>query len=635
MFEQNTRNFYDLWKSSDSSKFTRVLSTFCATQSGPYATRLLQLIADNDILGLCTFELPVPTIDQQAQRFYMYARQTLAFYEKDGDIQLCDTELVGWEGFQRSELKNRFMNYCWSRMYQTGELFTRDDGILFSIGRKISDILQDAPKLHDLNFGFGPGASATVKQKTSPRYKLDAVPACSEEMSSFLQDGYCDMPHYWELHQFRFNVVAGELSWVVKNAKTKRSILIEPTLNTPYQKSIGQEIRNLLKKAGCDLSTQSRNQELALYGSLTEEIVTVDVKNASNSMFLLLVYHLIWDEDWFQLMSQFRTGSVEYQGKQFKLEMFSSMGNGFTFELESLIFYAIAMAVCERCKADTRLVSVYGDDIIVPKECYAKLKEVLDLCGFEVNSDKTHISGFFRESCGKDFSYGQNVRPWYKRDRWTNARVVGLLNYDLRNNNLFYELRPLLIDVLPSDLQIFGPDGYGDGHLVTDEFSPAVPVVRETPKLSKKQRERKGDRPGFYFETVVQVQKKNFEPLKKGDKLLPLYNIYAKPSLRKEIGTRRNYQRIGVYGVPMKDRRHERYCYVTEKGEVLSESTGNASRAPKSPQLLDQYRQRMSLTDDPYVLRGEHGEHKIRIYCWNSDPQPHVNVAEVDWTAIC
>jgi len=496
-------------------------------------------------------------------------------------------------------------------MYQTGTLYSRDDGILLAISRKISDILGDAPVLYDLNFGFGPGASATVRQKTSPRYKLNAVPAVNQNYGDFLKENTdLDIPHYWQVHRHAFIVTPGSLNSVPKNALTERSIVIEPTLATPNQKSIGQEIRKLLKIAGCDLSSQSHNQDLALYGSLTEEIVTVDVKNASNSMFLLLVFHLVTNEEWFDLLNRFRTSTVEYKGSVQQLEMFSSMGNGFTFELESLIFYAIAMVVCERCKADTRLVSVYGDDIIVPMSCYAKLVEVLDVCGFEVNMSKTHTKGFFRESCGKDYSFGKNVRPWYKRDRWTNARVVGLLNFDLRNNNLFYELRPLLISVLPSSCAVFGPDGYGDGHLITDGFSPAVPIGGVTPPRSRKQRERDGDRPPVYFETWLQIPLKDTEPLSKGDQLYPLYDIYCKPSLRKLLHTE---VRENVYGVAQK-RRVERYHYVDSRGNVSAEKN-SAVLTLKDISLKD----RVSLTDDPYVLRGSAGARKTRIYCWTLD----------------
>ena len=70
--------------------------------------------------------------------------------------------------------------------------------------------------------------------------------------------------------------------------------------------------------------------------------------------------------DWFELLDRFRTGSVTYRDKIIKLNKFSSMGNSYTFELESLIFYSLAVATCSHLGIDPRDVSVYGDDVIIP-----------------------------------------------------------------------------------------------------------------------------------------------------------------------------------------------------------------------------------------------------------------------------
>jgi len=74
------------------------------------------------------------------------------------------------------------------------------------------------------------------------------------------------------------------------------------------------------------------------------------------------------------------------------------MGNGFTFPLETLIFWALTRAVC----GSTATVSAYGDDIICPSDRAEDVIAVLTEVGFSVNLEKSFWNGPFRESCGSD-----------------------------------------------------------------------------------------------------------------------------------------------------------------------------------------------------------------------------------------
>jgi hypothetical protein len=90
-------------------------------------------------------------------------------------------------------------------------------------------------------------------------------------------------------------------------------------------------------------------------------------------------------------------------------QKFSSMGNGFTFELESLIFWALSKSVSD-------FVSVYGDDIIVDSTCRDRFVDLFRFCGFTTNESKSFWSGPFRESCGKHYFQGTDVTPIYQKD---------------------------------------------------------------------------------------------------------------------------------------------------------------------------------------------------------------------------
>ena len=97
------------------------------------------------------------------------------------------------------------------------------------------------------------------------------------------------------------------------------------------------------------------------------------------------------------------------------------MGNGFTFELESLIFWAITVACVElenlsSGRRDTR-VSVYGDDIIAPTYSVDLLLESLKYCGFRINEAKSFWDGPFRESCGEHYFSGERVTPFFVKDQ--------------------------------------------------------------------------------------------------------------------------------------------------------------------------------------------------------------------------
>lgn len=207
------------------------------------------------------------------------------------------------------------------------------------------------------------------------------------------------------------------LTFVPKNAKTHRSICVEPHGNTWLQLGVGRFLRRrLLERADIDLNDQSRNQRLAKQGSIDGSLATIDLSAASDSVATELVSYLL-PSDWFELLDRLRVHSTKMPDQSVRRnEKFSSMGNGFTFELESLIFWSLATAACEVAGVTTNSTSIYGDDIIVPVEVEPLLKEALLYCGFKYNDQKSFVSGSFRESCGTDWFNGTNVRPFFIKE---------------------------------------------------------------------------------------------------------------------------------------------------------------------------------------------------------------------------
>lgn len=150
------------------------------------------------------------------------------------------------------------------------------------------------------------------------------------------------------------------------------------------------------------------------------------------------------------------------------------MGNGYTFELESLIFLSLTRAACDVFGVNSSDVSVYGDDIICPSDVVPLLIQVLNLVGFEVNHSKSFVAGPFRESCGKDWFLGELVRPLFIKKSVSNRALMGWCNHIFRLNPGLSDPRWKLLydglkDLVPLPFwRLDGPDGYGDGHFVCE-----------------------------------------------------------------------------------------------------------------------------------------------------------------------
>ena len=204
-----------------------------------------------------------------------------------------------------------------------------------------------------------------------------------------------------------------KIAFVPKSYKTDRTIACEPTHAMPFQLAFDSYAKHRLKRVGIDLSDQTLNQLAAFRGSLDNSLTTLDLSAASDTLSYNTVCALL-PHDWFKFLcsirSRFYRGKL--QGKPFAgiYHKFSSMGNGGTFPLETLIFYALTKAV----GATTCIV--YGDDIILDSKATLPTIALLRFFGFKVNESKSFSEPHnFRESCGTDWYNGVNVTPIYIR----------------------------------------------------------------------------------------------------------------------------------------------------------------------------------------------------------------------------
>lgn len=381
---------------------------------------------------------------------------------------------------------------------------------LSEVRKLIKDWLGSRPD--DLAIGrFGPGTTFSDRSgRSTVPDKMSSDPVMTRNAWPFLPQW---MGTAWGAAQAARSaeiktVPGNRYSTVPKTAKTDRSIAAEPSINLFYQLALGAQLKSRLRKrANWDMTrAQELHRLVAERSSVTKEFATLDLSNASDTVCKNLVKILL-PPHWFDQLDALRSprtlgvkakADITVAGSDgwVLLEKFSSMGNGFTFELETIIFAAVAVVATRRCGYGGWLgrdVYVFGDDIIVKDDVAKPLKPVLEFLGFTLNAEKSYFGEVpFRESCGGDYFDGLNVRPYFLGDQNLGVRgPSGETGYDLEEPqdyvaaaNGIYALgqrlafaglaRPLrawftLLDCLPSQVRrCRGPQALGD-IVITDE----------------------------------------------------------------------------------------------------------------------------------------------------------------------
>ncbi len=521
--KQWDRWIYPMTKEADEAFCTMVAADL--RSSGVYSDFMSELVHAGKIRELVLVNVP-KDIDVTD---YRGATLIQAMYSKNNDLDLGFNPLkAGVEAAIAAELQCRRVNEYFGQTCPYG-------GVAMAVSlarRKIKWVLGKVPSLDSLRFRFGPGASTTIKRADACfENKLAAPLVCSEEMLPVIDEVLREFP-LWarfktpvphsdveqgvEVSSCDIVVDTAKLIFVEKNAKTHRPICVEPLLNGFMQLGIGAYLKDRLRiHAKQDLGDQVRNQSLAQAASVSGKLATIDLSSASDTLAFSVVFDLL-PEEWVDLLATFRTGHMNYGGREYELEKFSSMGNGYTFELESLIFWALSSACTELSGEDRDLVSVYGDDIIVPVKAVDLLMATLTWCGFNLNREKSFWTGKFRESCGADWLDGDAVRPVFKKTRLSPQWLAVFHNWAWWRGHS--ALCTIAKSFIPRDLQLFGPPGYGDGHLLGPWNTARLP-----------RHERRRGYEGCRFDTFRETPR-TVETDPEIAALTGIYDLYANPS---------------------------------------------------------------------------------------------------------
>lgn len=284
------------------------------------------------------------------------------------------------------------------------------------------------PLPDELEGGFGPGTSFEFKALVPTVLdKLYVAPATTNDCAMLFEWHYSRT--LWGRERWKNRLGApvcvrgNRLTFVPKDAKTDRPISIEPLGNLWLQLGIGRYLKRRLHAIGLpayspvtrelfpgftwkEQDAQAKHREVL---GLNHAFSTIDLTSASDTLSLELV-RAVLPPDWFELLDCCRSKFTQLPSGQYRhLEKFSSMGNGFTFELESMIFCAL-MATAFDLTPGVDLF-VFGDDIILPREHYDEAIPLLKLCGFIPNRTKSFKNPPFFESCGANYFQSWEVTP--------------------------------------------------------------------------------------------------------------------------------------------------------------------------------------------------------------------------------
>lgn len=329
------------------------------------------------------------------------------------------------------------------------QAFIRDALVSFtrSTGNSTPQCVIDTPTLIAL-WRFGPGSSRGIRSTHFAEKiyeKMTTTPECL--LYTRLIRAYTPLIARHDNSCVRsskgIKIVQGSrLGSVGKNREKNRTIATEPSGNMALQLALGSYITLALKRIGLDIATQEeKNKVLAFRASITRLLATMDLKSASD-MFSIELIQLLWPPEFYHLFMVFRSHfcEVEVRGKkrELKLNMMSTMGNGFTFPMMTMTLLALLYGVMrshgdlknKRC--DWSRMGVYGDDIICPVEYFNPLAELLQECGLLINFDKSCLVGPFRESCGGDYDAGVEITPFYIEALTCDSEVFVAINKVLK-----------------------------------------------------------------------------------------------------------------------------------------------------------------------------------------------------------
>lgn len=394
-----------------------------------------------------------------------------------------DAALAAWEAAEtQCYITNEFIDSLFSASGQSDPDKRRLAEFLRQAKKKMGRWLGRLPDY--LAGGFGPGTCVEYAGgNPCVMDKIWLTPTTTPAAASLFVWHYDQTAwgrYRWEGRLGAPGVSRGNrLTTVPKDGKTDRPISIEPVGNLWLQLGIGRHLKRRLRAIGFPAYSPDSRELFPGY-SVTEEDAqsvhrkilfrcgrdgssTIDLSSASDTVAFSLVRELLPD-DWFRLLNDCRSPMTLVPSKDGgnwrHLEKFSSMGNGFTFELESLIF-GVLLATAFGLTPGVDLL-VFGDDIIIPRRHYDRACNLLETFGFTPNRRKSYRDGPFFESCGGNVHSGIDVTPVRLKGPLEGVPDCYAFHNALARRGHSRKVLRLVRNLIPKRLQFPGPSWLGD-----------------------------------------------------------------------------------------------------------------------------------------------------------------------------
>nr|WKV33069.1 MAG: RNA-dependent RNA polymerase [Riboviria sp.] len=340
--------------------------------------------------------------------------------------------------------------------------------------------------LQNLSYKHGNGATAGSLRDIEDKYRSissdDYLKLIYKD--DFLPNAYLSETPIWD-SQIRCKLERiSHTTFVPKSYKTFRTISMEPATLMFIQQGIWRRLDNYVErhrylKRRIGFHDQQRNKSLAAEGSFSRNYCTIDLSAASDSVSWILTKAVFKGTPLLKHLIATRSKQTFLPNNELiSLKKFAPMGSAMCFPIETLIFAACCEYVT-REHGYHQTYSVFGDDIIVPTECYNDILYVLTILGFKVNTDKSFYEPecWFRESCGGEYCDGYDVTPLrISRRYYADLDEVGLTGLIDTSNKAqeygFIHLRSFLIKKMKDNkrfVPLFSPtsirsDGYSNFH---------------------------------------------------------------------------------------------------------------------------------------------------------------------------
>jgi len=400
----------------------------------------------------------------------------------------------------------------------------------------------DLPDSNSAIHRHGPGAVSIKIPEHSWKYHFHQWP---ESLNAYFPMEDHAISNYSEWSELQnldtHNSVYSRLCKVPKTARGPRLIAAEPVSHQWCQQALRKSLESMVSSSflsRCiNFRDQGENQRLALEGSKTGQYATIDLSAASDRIGLKLVESVFRKNiPFLQRLAVSRSRYV-YQNISskhpmiHKLRKFSTMGSACTFPIQSIIFSCIAIAAIliregknvysvtnAAVNRAADRVQVFGDDIVVPNNCYDAVTGLLERYGMKVNLSKSCSTGKFRESCGMDAFNGYDVTPAYFTQFCDERKPESIVAMIEVSNNFFkkglWKTSNILATMVPKHFRVQVP--IDSGAVGLGSYTPNVKLrynhhlqrdEMQTVKLTSKQSVTKINDPSALLQWFTEAPK--------------------------------------------------------------------------------------------------------------------------------